>query len=132
MSSPAYDIAQYLASQGVGVFGGSSAWSINVSREPASPDDCITLYDTGGAGLDTDDRDIDRVSFQVRVRSFDYLSARAMQVAIRDLLLIDPGVAAGGNLYTISQESNIMHIGRDENDRQILTANYLAFVQEVE
>lgn len=125
--SAAYDVAQYLASQGVGTFGGNSGWSINVSREPLSPDNSVTVYDTGGPGLDTDELDLDWVSFQVRVRAVNYLDGYQKQKTIRSLLMA--GFVQDGTKYTVQQESNIMHIGRDENDRQLLTANYVAFAQ---
>jgi hypothetical protein len=128
--STAYNVARYLATQGIGTWAGSSGWSINVSREAVSPDKCITIYDTGGEEPDTDQLD-ERPTFQVRVRSAKtgdaYLDAHAKQVAIRDLLTAEiPPVMNGVAYVGIMQMSEIASIGRDENDRHLLVANYRA------
>lgn len=127
--SVAHHIALYLASQSVGIFGGNSGWSINVSREPTSPNDAITVYDTGGAGPDTDELDIGQNTFQVRVRSASYTSAYSKQKQIQALLLSTSGIVSSGVRYLVNVETDVLHIGRDDNDRQILTANYRALSQ---
>lgn len=128
--SPAHAVALYLASQGVGTFGGSASWSINVSREPVSPVDAVTLYDTGGPGPDTDDMDVFFNTFQVRVRSANYASAHSKQEQIRGLLLAHPSFLHEDVRYAVNMETDIMHLGRDDNDRHLLTANYRVISQE--
>lgn len=129
--SPAHLIALYLAASGVGTFGGEAGWSINVSREPVKPFTAITLYDTGGDGPDTDELDWLRPTFQVRVRGTDYPDAYAKQEEIRDLLALPQPITVThlGKEYEfigVVMQSDILAIGRDDNDRHLLTANYRA------
>lgn len=131
--SPAHLIALYLASNGAGTFGGAAKWSINVSREPVNPPEAVTLYDTGGEGPDTDELDLLGPTFQVRVRGPNYAEAYAKHEAIRDLLILDqpitvtpPGASVPAEFIGIVMQSDILAIGRDENDRHLLTANYRA------
>lgn len=129
MRSAAHDIALHIASAGLGVFGGASGWAVSVGTEPASPDTTITVYDTGGEGPDTDQLDIERPTIQVRVRSSKagsaYPDAHDKQRAIRALLHGIKGVTINGTRYAgITMTSEILVIGRDENDRFLMTANY--------
>jgi len=129
MRSPAHDTALYLAAQGVGTFGGASAWSINVSREPNKPDRSVTVYDTGGAEADPETV-LYTPSIQVRVRaeSTGYVDAYNKQEEIRDILIqlqnITYGASSDTRYLGFWLEGDIQSIGRDENDRHILTANY--------
>jgi hypothetical protein len=123
MKSPAHDLAIYLASQGVGQFPGS----ISVNVEPADPVDVVTIYDTGGDSPDTDQLDLLRPTFQVRVRSMDPEAGYEMQERIRDLLML-PGriVTVNSAFVVITPTSDVAHIGRDDNDRHLTTLNYSA------
>lgn len=129
MRSPAHDIAVYLAAQGVGTLGGSTAWSINISREPNKPDRSVTIYDTGGAEA-FPDIDLFTPSVQIRVRAeaTAYPTAFDKHEEIRDILIQAQNVTLGAANDTrylgFWLEGDIQSIGRDENDRHILTANY--------
>ncbi len=127
MRSPAHDIALYLEDEGVGTFAGESTWSINVSREPDSPDGAVTVYDTGGNAADPVN-EIYEPTIQVRVRAEDYATAYSKHEEIRDILIIPTSVTlgAGDNTWYIGiwMQSDILSIGRDDHDRHILTANY--------
>jgi hypothetical protein len=129
MRSPAHDIALHIAGAGLGTFGGASGWAISVGTEPASPETTITVYDTGGEGPDTDQLDIERQTIQVRVRSAKesgaYQAAYDKQRAIRAVLINLSGVVMDGSRYLgIVMTSEILTIGRDDNDRFLMTANY--------
>lgn len=125
MRSTADDLAGYLDANSVGTLAAATGWSISFGMEPASPETAITLYDTGGLEPDTDQLDVLRPSIQVRVRGSDYRAAYAKQVAIRDLLHAMPETVIEGTLYlAVTASSDILSIGRDDNDRFILTANY--------
>lgn len=127
MNSPAHDLALYLQAQGVGTFGGANAWSISVGREPVSPPEAVTLYDTGGAEPDTDELSDKLPTFQVRVRGPAFPAVYAKQEAIRDLLIMpEPIVTATSRFVGIQMSSDIIDIGRDDGDRFILVANYRA------
>lgn len=125
-NSPAHDIALLLESAGVGSLPWSgSGWSVGAHLEPDAPDNAVTVYDTGGLVPDTDELDMKRPSFQVRVRSLSYADAYAKQVQIRDILILsDPVQAATSVFVGIQMSSDILFIGRDEKNRHLLTANY--------
>lgn len=127
MKSPSHDLALYLDSLGIGTFAGTVGWSINVSREPVAPVDAITIYDTGGLEADTDELDLMQPTFQVRVRSLNFPNAYAKHEAIRDALIL-PGrlVTADSAYVAVNMNTDIIDLGRDDNDRHILVANYRA------
>jgi hypothetical protein len=132
MKSPAHDLALHLAGLGIGTFGADSGWSINVSTEPAEPDTVITLYDTGGDEPDTDELDLLRPTFQVRVRGDDYPVVYSKQEAIRDALILPGRIETADSVFLgIFMTSDILAIGRDDNDRHLLTANYRSIRERV-
>jgi hypothetical protein len=119
----------HIAGAGLGTFGGASGWTIGVGTEASSPDTTITVYDTGGEGPDTDQLDVERQSIQVRVRSGKqsgaYQAAYDKQREIRAALIELSNVVMDGSRYLgIVMVSEILTIGRDDNDRFLMTANY--------
>lgn len=139
--TPAVEIAQFLADEGVGERGGSGRWSIHVSREPTSPDDVVTLYDTGGPPPVAIDVNLRAHTIQVRVRSKDYVEGAETQNSIFTLLAQPDAVvdglplerSIGEHRYTgMWLTSEIMYIGRDDNDRFLFTANYEVHRQPLE
>lgn len=124
MSSVARDVAAFLQAEGIGTFAATTGWSINVSREPVSPDTCVTIYDTGGDDPDTDEMD-ERANFQVRVRGFDYEDCITKARAIRDALIVPGSVTMNGHTYAyVFMSSGISSIGRDDSDRHLIVASY--------
>ncbi len=131
MKSVAHEVALLLSD---GTLGGTSPWSIYLAVEPNSPVNVVTLYDTGGDRPDTDELDIFHPSFQVRVRGLSYPDAYAKQVEIRDELIHSAAFEStdGDSRYeSIMATSDILSIGRDENDRHLLTANYQVIREEL-
>jgi hypothetical protein len=121
--STAQDIATYLAAQSVGTFG----TNIFVSREPPEPNECVTVYDTGGLEPDTDDLNLLRPKFQVRVRSATYEGGYTKQSLIRDLLiLVAPIKTANSVFVAIMVDTDFISLGRDDKDRYTSTMNYRA------
>lgn len=125
--SPADDLARYIAGLGLGIFGNSNqnAWAVSVAREPIEPANCITFYDTGGVGADTDELDLYRPSIQVRVRSRDYMEGCNKQQQIRLALHAIAGATINGKRYVgVTNETDINHIGMSENNMFLTTINY--------
>lgn len=121
-----YQLAQILEDDGVGTF----ATDIFVSKEPESPDNCVTVYNVGGQAdqcLDPDERSGERHDFQVRVRNRDYLTAHAKMEAVRDSLekqvktLSDSG---GTNRFRLWMTTLPRDLQRDKTNRVIVTANF--------
>lgn len=132
MTTPAYEIAQWLHSQLVGVFAGQSEdmWSLNVSQEPAQPSSSITVYDQGGPGADTDEMDNFKHVVLVRVRGLNYLEVYAKHIEIRDLFIANTPLQTANKYFVgVDLTGNISSIGRDDNDRHVLVATYEAHEQ---
>jgi hypothetical protein len=140
--TPALELARFLADNNLGPWGGATDFSVHVSREPASPDNVTTLYDTAGlAPLVVDGGDIRAPGVQVRVRCTDYEKGWKVQEDIRRLFLQPNAAEAGDPLertigahryLTITPVADILSIGRDDNDRHLLVANYQLIRQAVE
>lgn len=132
-NAPSLDIARWLVTQNIGPFAGLTRWSIHTVMEPDGPGqhaDVITIYDTGGGDIDTDELDLASPTFQVRVRCSKYSEGHAKARAIRDLLLrTAPIVTAGSTFVLVQLTSDVTPIGMDENQRHLLTANYRAVQQ---
>lgn len=119
--SPAHELALYLQSEGVGTFG----QDIHVSREPVSPGNVVTLYDTGGSAPANYDIELRQPTIQVRVRDVSYPAAQAKQEQIFGILNDIKTQAIEGSTYLgVWMTTDILSIGRDDNDRHLLTANY--------
>lgn len=133
MKTTAHEIALRLESAGFGTFASQSTllWSINVSIQPDAPNNTITVYDTGGLDPDTDELDLKRPTFQVRVRSLHYQDAATKIQEIARYLIFQRGVMGDHNYVTINQESEFLDIGSDDNDRAQLTCNFRAIKNEV-
>lgn len=126
MSTPAHDIGLYLATPefAIGTFAGAAAWSINVGQEPASPPEAVTVYDTGG-GAPIPDIELREPTIQVRVRGPNYLAAQAKAEAIFAQLTQPTTREIEGSRYIgIWATSDILALGRDDNDRYLFTANF--------
>ncbi len=124
--STAFHMARLLEANGLGTFAGTNAWAIAVAMEPEKPVKMITLYDTGGAGPDTAEMDIDRCEFQVRVRALNYVEAFVKMRAVRAFLLSAVAITTVDSVAYkgIYVTSDILSTGKDDNDRFILTCNF--------
>jgi len=117
MNSPALDIANFLELEAVETL-------VYVNEEPAAPNDCVTVYDTGGADPMVVD-DVYSPTIQVRVRNLDSQLAYAKQYQIRDILVAEKNRIINSTDYiSMWLQGDIISIGRDENNRYILTSNY--------
>lgn len=124
--STAFHMARLLEANGLGTFAGTTSWAIAVAMEPEKPVKMITLYDTGGQGPDTAEMDLDRCEFQVRVRALNYVEAFVKMRAVRSFLLSAiPITTVEQVAYKgIYVTSDILSVGKDDNDRFILTCNF--------
>ena len=129
MKSPAGMVAERLVDLSIGSLGSSTGWSINVSREPVLPDQCITVYDTGGGQHDTDQLDISYPTFQVRVRAGVYPDAFAKAVAIRSALQGSTFTVEGLSFEDVAVATDIADLGKDDQNRSLLTINFRAMMQ---
>jgi hypothetical protein len=81
----AKDLAEYCASQGIGTIDPETG-NIFYSQLPASPDECIAIYDTGGWAKDPELTRADP-TFQVIFRAADYDAAQDLIKKFSDLFI---------------------------------------------
>lgn len=127
MNPVAYDIGKILENEGIGTFG----TDIFASKEPDQPDNCITVYNTGGFPdecLDTGISQNELCNFQVRVRNNDYLTAYTVMTSIRNEIekakyktITDSN---GVTFYSIWATSLPIDLQRDTTNRCIVVQNY--------
>lgn len=120
------DIATILNGDGVGTLG----TDIFASKEPNSPDNCITIYNTGGLPddcLDVDSKD-ELCTFQIRVRNNDYVAGYLVMDAVRDSIekskynvITD---SAGSTIYSIWSTNLPTDLQRDTTNRCIIVQNF--------
>ena len=128
MTAPAEDVKDILVTAGVGKFTGAGPtdWQIFVGHEQATPDKCITLYDSGGVDPDPKWR-LDYPNVQARVRSAvgDYQGAHSKAVGVQDALLgLTPRTLNSKSYLGVLMRGGIAFIGRDDMDRPIVTLNF--------
>lgn len=126
MKSPAHALALYLAEFPlIGAFAASTGWSIAVGTEPASPDSTITLYDAPAGEAYFADADLSQPMVQVRTRARSHVEAYEKQHAIKSILSSVMNLQIDDAYYIgVWLKSEILGIGRDDNDRHLFTANY--------
>jgi hypothetical protein len=117
MNSAAFDIKAQLVLLGVIASG-------FVGEEPATPNDVVTVYDTGGgepfAGIE-----LYEPSIQVRVRNTSYAAAYALQQEIRKALIVPTDFEINNTHYIgVWNMGDIISLGKDQNNRAVFTANY--------
>lgn len=123
-----YQIALILQAAGIGSF----KVDIFVSKEPDSPDNCVTVYSTGGLPddcLEPDERSSEIPNFQVRVRNADYAAGHAVMEAIRAVLNKRKNTVtdSGGAVRITTWLTTLPHnIRRDTKNRPIRVANFSA------
>lgn len=121
------DISDILSTNGVGTLGANTGWGIFVSREPDSPDTAITIFDSGNSLEPNAKWLLEYPSFQVRVRGSEnnYLSATAKIQEIKDVLLgLPPQTRNGTNYRGVWQQTEIIPLGYDDQNRPLLVQNY--------
>ena len=121
MSSPAKDIADHLKTLGVGV----STGNVFLNEEPTSPNVCVTIYDTGGTQNVVQDIALFEPTIQIRVRHTSQATGYAWQEDIRDALILPLDFQINGFHYIgVWLQSDIISLGKDQNNRWISTSNY--------
>lgn len=122
---PSGDIKDLLVSAGLGVFAGTSGWSIYIGTEPTQPHTTITLYDTPGAPR-IRDANLRHPAVHVRVRGApgDYTGAynKALQVsAYLDSL---SQATVNGAVCSVIARGEPSYLHHDEAGRPIFIADY--------
>ena len=125
------EIATRLIGQGVGVVGTTASWSVFKGREQPKPDQCITLFETGGnANQPHEGNMLDAPTFQVRIRggttTTGYPAARTKMAAARTALEGMTGTFSGRYYCQVVANSEPNSLGADDNNRPLLVMNFTA------
>jgi hypothetical protein len=125
MNSPAKDIATILesSSSALGLVLGTDLF---VFEEPSSPDEVVTIYDTGGIAPHPNYEYLSpSVQIRVRGKKFDTQGAYTICEGIRNVLhgLINQ-IIGGARYVQILAMGDIISLGFDENNRPVYTVNF--------
>lgn len=98
--------------------------------QPDSPDDCVTIYDTGGAESHRD-VPIGYPTFQILVRTQDYPTGSDLIAAIHSALNRKYNETIGSTyFYYINDLGRPAHIGKDKNNREEFSVNFVSRIRE--
>lgn len=115
------DIALYLQQQGVGVVG----TDIFKGQLPASPDDCIALFEYAGEPQDLTDANLEYPGLQVLVRNKSYPAGRQkIEQAVRVLHGVSEQVINNVRYLLIQARQSPFLLERDENGRAVFVVNF--------
>ncbi len=126
MAAPSVDFKDLLSTAGVGTWQATTGWALAVSREPATPDQVVTIYDTGGQDPNAKWL-LDNPTVQVRVRGSpnDYPATYAKAIAVKDALLgLTPQTLDSIDYVGVWMVGDVIFIGYDELQRPRFTTNW--------
>lgn len=129
MNSPALDIKDMLLSEEslMLLFKLTFGDNLNVAREPAKPNNCVTIYDTYGypPQFNLDTQGYEFPAIQVRVRNTDYQVGWRIAEEIKNLLHGRAQETWNGTLYTaISCLSGPTFLEWDDSARVKFVINF--------
>ena len=123
------DLADLLATAGIGTQAATTGWGIYVSKEPTSPDTVITLFDEGSFTANPNPKFLlDNLAVEVRVRGaiFGYSAAYAKIQEVKDELLGKAAITVNGSSYKgFWMLGDISLVNYDEANRPILTSRFI-------
>ena len=125
MNAPSVDIAEILEDEESLnlVF----ATNLFVGKEPTKPDDCVTIFDTGGQPpqLNLMNQGYEFPSINIRVRSRDYQTGWTMIDNIKTALHGRAQQVCNDTLYSVIYcASGPVHMDWDENSRARFVVNF--------
>jgi hypothetical protein len=121
MSAFVEAIAARLTAAGVS----DGGWPVDKLGAQATPDQSITIYETGGQEPIGKDRRVRRPSFQVVTRAGPTSRKAASDKAHASLLALDQQVVSGFGMFMATQSAPIS-LGVDERGRPLFAVNFRA------
>lgn len=125
MNAPSVDIKDILEAADLGL---TFRTNLFVGKEPASPDNCVTVFDTPGGERQTtyeQGEDYHRPSIQIRARNNGYLEGYAfIQAVAAELHALGPETVNGSTYNVIKCMQEPFLLGQDENGRFWWVANF--------
>jgi len=138
MSAPSVDMKDVLVADGVGVFGATSGSAIYLGEAPDQPNLCTTLFDRtvrqplmpiSELGPGPIEKSVEFPAIQIQCRAIDYAAAYAKAREVVNSLVHRASftnVAGDYKYLCITQQSDPLHIGEDDKNRQIFSLNIMA------
>ena len=125
MNPPSVDIKDYFedSANSIGTFG----QDLFIGNEPDAPDNCMTIFDTGGENSEVN-YVYDRPTVMVRVRGAvdEYVIAYNKAAEIKSLLHGKTGLSINSTRYIgVWLMGDVFYNGRDEKNRPIFSVNFL-------
>ena len=125
MNPASFDIRDILAAAGLDLTAGVNLFP---GEEPASPANCVTVYDTpGSAPMLTQDRTerYDFPAIQVKVRNTSYANAQTLIEAIKvELHGLAHHVQGGTSYELVKCDQDPFSLGKDETGRSMWVCNF--------
>ena len=103
------------------------ATDLFIAKEPTTPDDCVTIYDTPSYPPENtlDNQRIYNSSVQIRIRDLSYVSGMALARNIMDSLHARAQETWNSSLYTvIDAMGEPAALAWDDNKRIIIVINF--------
>jgi len=127
MNAPSEDIKDMLEAESS--LGLTFATDLFIGKEPSSPDNTVTIFDTSGLPstltLDENSNDYEKPSVQIRVRNRAYDTGWALIQEIKEALHSRAHEIWNGTLYTIIYcSSGPAMLDWDNNDRVRFIINF--------
>ena len=108
-----------------------SGWQIEVGAMPDSPDQIISINDTGG--LEPNPKwllDYPTLQVMVRGETSGYLETFVEAKAVKDLLLGITSTDINGDRWvSVTQNGDLGFIGRDEKMRPLFSVNFALIIE---
>ena len=127
MNAPSYDIMTILVGDGIGIFAGTSGWSIYIGDMPEKPDTVVVIRDVGGEpleGISVCPHTIENVNIEVYVRDLTYNAAYVKINEVQETLN-KLQTTIGQVQYTRILRTDVPRFfGYDETRRSIWRQNY--------
>lgn len=122
INSPATDIRDFLATQGIGVAG----TNLFTGREPTEPHFIVTVFDAGGIAPNPKFlRDEPQVQVMTRGNPNDYETTWAKAQEIKDVLLgAQPQILNGTDYVLFVQIGEMLPLGYDDSGRLSISSNW--------
>ena len=127
MNATSVDIAAMLEAYGNSELGLTLTANMFVGREPTTPDNCVTVFDTPGYGpqLTMDAAQYEFPSVQIRVRNRTYVAGWNVINGIKDALHGRAHETWNGTLYSVIVCANgPFLLDWDENNRARFVVNF--------
>lgn len=99
--------------------------NLYIGSMPTTPDNCVSIYNTGGYDRSMSGTEVEEPTFMIKVRNTSYATGEALCNTIKDLL----HAQSTTKVLMIQQQGDTQDIGRDESNRQEFTINFRCYLR---